>query len=70
MLSENEKIFIEEKIFEDCEISVKKLKKTKRNRKMRFRAVISYKMPANDENSSQYKCEATFVSLFKHCCIV
>ena len=50
MLSENEKFFLETKIWKHCKIDI--IKMAPRNGQ-RFQARIFYKKPANDENSSQ-----------------
>ena len=68
MLPEHEKNFFEKKIWEHCKIDVKKIGAHKGQ--LRFQAVIFYKKPANDDNSS-LTFYATFVSfILTLCCIV
>ena len=59
MLSEKEKIFFEKEIWEHCKIGVKKI--GAHEGQLRFKAVIFYEKPAN-ENNSILKFSATFVS--------
>ena len=77
-LSHNDTIFFAEIFFEDCEIFAKNF--ATGDGQLKFWAVISSKIseiperhekPANNENSSHYKFDATFVSfIFTLCCKV
>ena len=75
MLSQNDKIFFDEKFFEDCEMVVKKF--VALDGQLKVKATITSKIsevpegsekPANDEFPVLYEFHANFVSLIFNLC--